>query len=246
MSANVPEKAPSFIDHLEVLRRKLIAVIAIILAAGIVAFLFADKILLLLQEPMRKLSVDLIYLKPQEKFFTYMKIAFFSGLVAAFPFALLQLGSFVFPALKKEERRYFYAAVIFMPLFFFGGCVLSYLFFAPWVFQFFIMFGGGDGIKALWSVGEYINLLIVVIMMIGLVFQVPWVLFFLIKMGIIEVDTLARHRKIIIVAIFILAAVITPPDALSQIIVGGAMYLLFELTLIIARIGVKREKKDEE
>ena len=246
MSANVPEKNASFIDHLEILRRKLIAVIAVILIAGIVAFIFADKILLLLQEPMKKLSVDLIYLKPQEKFFTYMLIGFFSGLVVSFPFALFQLGSFIFPALRKEERRYFYAAVIFMPVFFFGGCVLSYLFFAPWVFEFLILFGGGDGIKALWSVGEYINLLIVVIIMIGLVFQVPWVLFFLIKMGVIEADTLARHRKIIIVAIFIIAAIITPPDALSQIIVGGTMYLLFELTLLIARIGTKREKKDEK
>jgi sec-independent protein translocase protein TatC len=246
MSENLPEKSVSFLDHLEILRWKLIAVFAVIFITGIAAFIFADKLILLLQEPMKKLTVDLIYLKPQEKLFTYMKLSFFTGLIASFPFALIQLGSFVFPALKKEERRYFYAAVIFMPVFFFGGCVLSYLFFAPWVFEFLIMFGGGDGIKALWSIGEYISLLIVVVLMIGVVFQTPWILFFLIRMGIISVDTLARHRKIIIVVIFIIAAVITPPDAVSQVIVGGVMYLLFELTLVFARIGSKRKKIPEE
>ncbi|OHD55234.1 MAG: twin arginine-targeting protein translocase TatC [Spirochaetes bacterium GWF1_51_8] len=243
MSGSPIVKDLPFVEHLEILRRKLIWIIAVMLIAGIAVFFFADKLLVLMQEPMKKLAVDLIYLKPQEKFFTYIKLSFFAGLIIGFPFALVILGSFVYPALKRSERKYFYIASVFMPVFFFGGCLLSYLFFAPWVFEFLILFGGGDNIKALWSIGEYINLLMTVVVMIGIVFEVPWVLFFLIKFGVISVDTLAKHRRIIIVAIFIIAAVITPPDAVSQVIVGGTMYILFELTLLFARIGMKKAKK---
>ncbi|MEK6794644.1 MAG: twin-arginine translocase subunit TatC [Spirochaetota bacterium] len=232
-----------FLGHLDVLRGKLLISLAVLAAAAIVSFIFIDQVIMFLKAPVRHLTVELIYLRPQEKFITYIKIAFFSGLFAAVPVALVQLATFILPALTKKERRYFFPAVLSVIVFFYGGAAFSYFFLTPTVFNFFIDFAKNDGVKALWSVGEYFNMLIILILMMGLVFQTPWILLVLIKIGVLSVDMLTKYRRHVIVAIFIIAALITPTvDLYTQSIVGVTLYLLYEFTIILARI-LFREKK---
>lgn len=232
-----------FFGHLEVLRGKMLISLAVLALASIAAFVFVDHVIMFLKAPVRHLSVELIYLRPQEKFITYIKIAFFAGLFAAVPVALMQAGAFILPALTKKERRYFFPAIIAVVVFFYGGAAFSYYFLTPTVFNFFIDFAKNDGVKALWSVGEYFNMLIILILMMGLVFQTPWVLLVLIRLGVLSVDTMTKYRRHVIVGIFIIAAIITPTvDIYTQSIVGIVLYLLYEFTIVAARV-LFREKK---
>jgi sec-independent protein translocase protein TatC len=226
---------PGFFDHLEVLRWKIISILIVLLAGFVVSFIFIDKIVYFLQYPVLKYNVPLAYFKPYEKFLAYIKIAFFGGVTIAFPFAVYQIGSFIYPALKKEEKTVFYAVLLAIPLIFIAGAYFAYSMIIPLAFRFFITFGSGDRIVPLWSIGEYFSLLTSFLLICGLVFEYPLILLFLIKIKILSVSTLVRFRSYIIVIIAVTAAVISPPDVLSMVMIGVPLYLLFELTIIIGR-----------
>jgi sec-independent protein translocase protein TatC len=224
----------AFLDHLEILRRKFIWIFLIFLAFSVTAFFYMEPIIHFLKAPLKGLNVQLVYLKPQEKFMAYFKLAFFSGIFGVLPFALFQISHFILPALKSFEKKAFLAIVALAFLFFLGGAALSYFYLIPFVLEFFTEFGGGE-ILPLWSIGEYLHLLILMIFLIGIVFQSPWIMLFLMRIGIVKPETLARSRKIVLVGIFVVAAIITPPDIYSQILIGTILYLFFELTLFAGK-----------
>ncbi|MBI4976521.1 MAG: twin-arginine translocase subunit TatC [Spirochaetes bacterium] len=233
-----------FFGHLEVFRWKIISIIVMLLVAMVASFVFIDKVIYFLKIPVMHIPVELIYVRPQEKFVTYIKIAFFSGLFATVPLAVIQAGSFIFPAMHKKERPFFISVVIFIILFFFAGSAFSYFFLTPTVFNFFTNFAKDDGVKALWSVNEYFNMLILIIFMMGLLFQTPWVIMTLIKLKIVKLETLVKFRRHIIIGILIVAAVVTPTvDLYTQGIVALVLYLLFEFTVLFARIFMREKKK---
>jgi sec-independent protein translocase protein TatC len=241
------ENGLTYFDHLEVLRKKIISIIVVILILTCAAFFFVDKIIYFLKLPISDLKIDLYFFKPQEKFITYLKISFFTSLIFSIPYAIYQIASFIIPALNKKERIYFNIMIFFVLLLFFAGSFFSYRFLTPLVFNFFINFSSDDMIKPLWSMSEYFNLLIMMVLLIGITFEFPLVLLFLIKIGLISVKTLSKYRRHAIVIIFIIAAVITPTvDVFTQCIVAVILYLLFEITVVVGRFVEKKEIDDSE
>jgi sec-independent protein translocase protein TatC len=244
---NNKENDASYFDHLEILRKKIISIIILLLFLTGISFFFVDKIIYFLKLPISNLDMNLYFFKPQEKFITYLKISFFTGLVFTVPFAVFQIAGFISPALEKSEKKYFITTIVFILILFGAGCYFSYKFLTPLVFNFFINFSKDDLVKPFWSVSEYFKLLITMILLIGAAFEFPVILLFLIRIGILKVKTLSKYRRHAIVVIFIIAAVITPTvDIFTQTIVAIILYILFEITIIIGRFIDRKNKLDVE
>jgi sec-independent protein translocase protein TatC len=225
-----------YISHIEELRGKIVSIIISVVVLTIICFVFITPIINFLKFPLNGVKVQLNYFTPYEKFVTYMKIAFFAALFITVPFALFQLGRFVYPALKKNEKKYFFLFIFLIPLMFAVGVIFAYFALIPAAFRFFINFAAGDNVRPMWGIGEYFNLILSMFFISGAIFQVPLFLLFLIKIGVVKIETLVKLRKYVIVLIAILAGIFTPPDMVSMILMSVSLYLLFELSIIIGRI----------
>ena len=223
-------------EHLEELRRRIIAVLAVFTAAAVCAFAFSGKIAGFLLAPVAEFGVRLYTFNPAEKFMAYLRVSVWTGVVAAFPFFLLQAGLFVWPALRGRERRYTLAALIAVPALFLTGAAMAYRFLSPVVLKFFLTFSSLDGIQPLWGFREYLSILYGLMLAAGLLLETPLLLLLAFALGIVSPNTVARFRPHIIVLIFFAAAVCTPPDVISQVALGVPLYLLFELTLLAGRV----------
>nr|WP_256477803.1 twin-arginine translocase subunit TatC [Aurantimonas marianensis] len=242
------------IDHLIELRTRLIWSIAGFLLAFIFCFFFAKQIFNFLVVPYQTATiwagihdrqVELIYTAPQEFFFTQVKIAAFGGFFIAFPLIAAQIYKFVAPGLYKEERGAFLPFLVATPLLFLLGASLVYYFFTPMVMWFFLSMeqagtGGQAAIQLLPRVSEYLSLIMTLIFAFGLVFQLPVVATLLVRAGITSADGLASKRKYAIVLAFIAAAILTPPDPMSQIGLALPTILLYEVSIFAARMIEKR------
>jgi sec-independent protein translocase protein TatC len=219
--------------HLEELRRRIIAVLAVFTIVTVPAFAFSDYLAGFLMAPVADLGLALYTFDPAEKFLAYLHLAVWTGAVVSAPFCLLQIGLFVWPALKGRERRWTVAALAVVPVLFIAGAAASYRFLSPVVLRFFLGFSSGDGIRPLWGFKEYLGLLFALMLAAGLLLQTPLILLLAFALGIVEPKTVARFRPHIIILIFLAAALCTPPDVISQVSLGIPLYLLFELTLFI-------------
>ena len=195
-------------------------------------------------------QVELIYTAPQEFFFTQVKIAAFGGFFLAFPLIAGQVYKFVAPGLYRNERQAFLPFLVATPLLFLLGAALVYFFFTPMVMWFFLSMeqqgtGGQAAIQLLPRVSEYLSLIMTLIFAFGLVFQLPVVATLLVRAGITSAEGLAAKRKYAIVIAFIAAAILTPPDPLSQIGLAVPTILLYEISIISARY-VERQKREAQ
>lgn len=240
------EKKMPFLDHIEELRRRIFISVCFFLAASVLSFVFIDHIMTILLRPIEGHSIDLHYFKPHEKFFTYVKTAVFSGLAASVPFIVFQLSLFIAPALDRNRRKVFFLSLFFMILLFFGGCYFSYSTIAPTAFKFFINFASDAEVSPVWGIGAYYDVLFKVVFLIGLAFELPVILLFLVAMDIISLRALTRGRRIALLVAFVFGAVLTPPDLLTQLLVGATLYILYEATIIIARIVTKKRSRVHE
>ena len=194
-------------------------------------------------------KVELIYTAPQEFFFTQVKLAMFGGLVIAFPIIAAQIYKFVAPGLYKNERAAFLPFLIASPILFLMGAALVYFFFTPMVMWFFLSMqqSGGDGqvqISLLPKVSEYLSLIMTLIFSFGLVFQLPVVTSLMARVGLLTSQGLKDKRKWAIVIAFIVAAVLTPPDPISQISLAIPTILLYEISIWTARLIEKRREEE--
>jgi sec-independent protein translocase protein TatC len=262
LSANddeIEKSSAPLIEHLIELRRRLIWCIAGFFIAFLGCFFFAKSLFNLLVVPFKwavgwshldPTKVELIYTAPQEFFFTQVKIAMFGGAIIAFPLIAAQIYKFVAPGLYKNERHAFLPFLIASPiLFLMGGC-LVYFFFTPMVMWFFLsMQQVGNGqevqISLLPKVSEYLSLIMTLIFSFGLVFQLPVITTLLTRVGILTSEGLRSKRKYAIVIAFIVAAVLTPPDPMSQIGLALPTILLYEVAIIAAR-WVERKRVEEK
>ena len=246
------------IEHLIELRQRLIRSIIGFFLAFIVCFFFAKELFNLLVIPYQTAfdwsgipteQARFIYTAPQEFFFTQVKIAAFGGFFLAFPLIAAQIYKFVAPGLYKNERGAFLPFLIATPILFLMGASLVYFFFTPMVMWFFLSMQqtGGDGqaiIELLPSVSEYLSLIMTLIFAFGLVFQLPVVSTLLVRAGLTSAVGLANKRKYAIVIAFIVAAVITPPDPLSQIGLAVPTILLYEISILAARYIEKKRARE--
>ena len=234
--------------HLEELRRRLIvSLIALAVGFGI-SYAFKEKLFFYFARPLEKQlpkGSALQYIGIPEAFFTYLKLSLFSGLVIALPVILYELWRFVAPGLYEREKRYFVPFVLFSMIFFLGGASFCYFIVFPFVFQFFMSFSGGS-LVAMPAIQQYLSFAIRLLIAFGLVFEMPIFFFFLGRIGLVSYKGLARQRRIAIVVVFIAAAILTPPDVVSQLMLAGPLLILFELSLQIVRITGKRPAEEEE
>jgi sec-independent protein translocase protein TatC len=238
------EKLP-FTSHLEELRKRLITAFIAVGVGFVIAFGFKERLFKILVHPLIKVMKDgetLIYTGLPEAFFTYLKVAFLAGLIVASPIILYQFWMFVAPGLYKNERRMMMPIVLLSSLFFIGGALFGYFIVFPWGFKFFLGFAT-DTIRPLPSMKEYFGFSAKMLLAFGLVFELPLVLTFLAKLGIVSVDFLKKNRKYAMLLFFAGAAILTPPDVITQIMMALPLMLLYEISIIGAKIfGKKKEK----
>ncbi len=250
MSGEIEDKPQPLMEHLVELRSRLMWSIAAFFVAFVVCFYFAKQLFNLLVLPYQwavswaDLDIagsGLIYTAPQEFFFTQIKIAMFGALIIAFPVIATQVYKFVAPGLYKNERRAFFPFLVASPLLFLTGGALVYFFFTPMVMWFFLAMQetGGENqvsIQLLPKVSEYLGLVMTLVFSFGLVFQLPVVTSLLARAGLLSSQALADKRKYAIVIAFVVAAVLTPPDPVSQIGLALPTILLYEISIFAARL----------
>ena len=236
------KNSESYADHLEVLRGKIISVLAFFCVSAVLLFSFAEATAAFLLAPLEGLGVSLYYFRPYEKLLTYMRLAFWGGMVLSAPLALVQGWLFVRPALRRNEAKYLLIGGGVVPVLFAAGAAFAYRVMAPLALRFFLSFSEGDNILPLWGFGEYAYFLFSLLLAAGVFFQVPLLLLALLLLGIVSLDSVVRLRPWIILLIGLAAALLTPPDVVSQVLLGVPMYLLFELTLFAARLILRRRR----
>jgi sec-independent protein translocase protein TatC len=241
-------KAP-LIEHLVELRRRLVWALLAVFIAFLVCFWFAKPIYNLLLWPYRLAAgtdapIELIYTAPQEFFFTQMKLALFGAVFIAFPVIASQIYMFVAPGLYRNERQAFLPFLIATPMLFLIGAALVYFVAMPLAMKFFLsMQQTGDAqvqIHLTAKVSEYLSLIMTLILGFGICFQLPVVLTLLARAGLITADGLKRYRRHAIFAVFVVAAVLTPPDPISQIALALPTILLYELSIFAVRLAEKK------
>lgn len=244
----------SFLDHLEELRGVLFRVVIIALVGMIACFIFAARIQDLLTLPFDRAAAriglaagQLALLAPTEGFIVHVKIALFTGLMIGSPLIFWQIWRFVSPGLYPTEKRFAFPIVASASLCFLGGAAFGFniLSFAT---EFFLKFATAD-IANQWSLTKYIGFVTRLVFAFGLVFELPLVIFILSRMGLVTPQTLSAYRRHAVLGILVLAAILTPPDPISQAMLAGPVYLLFEISILISRIVYRRRKRssgDEE
>jgi len=241
------EKLP-FTSHLEELRTRLIRCAIAVGVGFVVAFGFKERLFGILVNPLIKVmkpGETLIYTGLPEAFFTYLKVAFLTGLMVASPIILHQFWMFVAPGLYKKERRMLAPVVLLSSFFFIGGALFGYFFVFPWGFKFFIGFAT-DTIRPLPSMKEYFGFSAKLLLAFGLVFELPLVLTFMAKLGIVSVDFLKKNRKYAVLLIFTGAAILTPPDVITQIMMALPLMILYEISIIGAKVFGRRKAEAKE
>ncbi|GAC1042353.1 twin-arginine translocase subunit TatC [Rhizobium sp. No.120] len=255
MTGDIDDKPQPLIEHLMELRTRLIWSLVAFFVAFIGCFAVAKHLFNYLVYPYKwavewahldLAKSELIYTAPQEFFFTQVKVAMFGALVISFPIIASQIYKFVAPGLYKNERNAFLPFLIASPVLFLMGAALVYFFFTPMVMWFFLKMQqtGGDGqvgIQLMPKVSEYLSLIMTLVFSFGLVFQLPVITTLLARVGLLTSTWLAEKRKFAIVFAFIVAAVLTPPDPMSQIGLALPTILLYEISIYAARL-VERQR----
>ncbi|MFF2320256.1 twin-arginine translocase subunit TatC [Agrobacterium sp. NPDC058088] len=258
MSGDIEDKPQPLIEHLMELRTRLIWSLGAFFVAFIACFAVAKHLFNLLVIPYKWAVIwagldvaksSLIYTAPQEFFFTQIKVAMFGAMVISFPVIASQLYKFVAPGLYKNERAAFLPFLVASPILFLIGAALVYFFFTPMVMWFFLAMqqlpvDGEVAISLMPKVSEYLSLIMTLVLSFGLVFQLPVVTTLLARVGLLTSDWLREKRKFAIVMAFVVAAVLTPPDPMSQIGLALPAIILYEISIYMARL-VERKRAAE-
>jgi len=238
----IDEKQP-FIAHLKELRDRLVVSLAGLAVAFIVAYSFKEKIFHFLMQPFIKVmpaGSSFIFTSITEAFITYFKVSLVAALFLAAPIILYEVWMFMAPGLYEKEKKYIAPFIIFGSFFFVGGALFCYYVTMPVVYHFFVSYAG-TMIIPMPSLKEYMNLTLKMLIIFGLIFQMPLIAYYLAKAGIINYRGLAKKRRYAILGIAVLSAIITPPEVSSQLLMALPMYGLFELSVVIARVFGRKE-----
>jgi sec-independent protein translocase protein TatC len=231
----------TLISHLLELRDRLVKACASLVVAFIPAVIFRNNLFELLAAPMLKQltkSSTLIATSVFSTFSAPLKLAFYVALFAAMPYILTQLWGFISPGLYKKEKRFAVPMLVSSIVLFYVGVAFAYFFVLPTMFHFFAN-TGLDGVELRPDVNNYLDSVLTTFLAFGIAFEVPVVVVLLTITGLVSVEKLSQSRGYVIIGIFVIAAVLTPPDVLSQIMMAVPMWLLFEAGLVFARIMIR-------
>lgn len=236
------EKRKSFIEHLEELRKRILYSLGAIVISTIAGFFFAKRFLDLI---IQRAALETTYFfAPTEAFVAQIKVALFLGIVVSFPFILYQSWAFIGPGLTSTERRVSLSYIGSGMFLFAIGIIFGYYILIPYGLKFLLSFGS-ETIQPLMNIGKYLNFLIWCLLGSGLLFQLPLISFFLMRLGIVDVDTIRKHRPEAVVAVLILCAIITPTgDFFTLLLLSIPLLLLFELSILAARLSKARRSTD--
>ena len=241
------DKQP-FLGHLEELRRRLV-ICAIAVGIGfIISYVFAKQLFSYLILPLTKVLPDdsrLIFTNLPDMFIAYIKVALVAGIILAIPIIFYQLWMFLAPALYQKEKKYIIPFVLFSSILFVAGSLFGYLVVFPYGFKFFVSFATED-IQALPSVKQYFSFAIRLLLAFGIVFEMPIVVLFLTKIGLITPDSMKKFRKFAILCSFILSAILTPPDVATQLMMALPIIILYEISILLSKAMYRKKEEKSE
>lgn len=251
MLKDIDDEAMPLLDHLIELRDRLMISVGAVFIGFLICYFFAENIYGFLVKPLADIYGDdptrrMIFTGLTEAFFTYLKVAFFAGAFLAFPVVAVQMWMFIAPGLYKNEKQAFFPFLIATPILFFIGGAMAYYVIFPLAWSFFVSFEttpaetGGIAIQLEARVSEYLSLVMKLIFAFGLSFQLPVALTLMGRVGLVTSEGLARNRKFAVVGVFAVAALITPPDVISQIGLGVPILILYEISIVMVRLVEKK------
>ncbi len=235
----------SLISHLLELRQRLLYAVLAVLAVFVALLPFANPLYAWLAEPLKATlppGSQLVAIEVASTFFVPMKLAFFAALFLAAPFMLYQIWAFVAPALYEKEKRLARPLLLAATVLFYAGCAFTYFLLLPVMFA-YLNSTAPEGVAMMTDIGKYLDFVLVLLLAGGASFEVPIAVLIAVLLDWVKVGQLVEWRGYVVVAIFIVAAVITPPDGLSQVMLAVPMWLLYEAGILVARALVAGRAK---
>ena len=239
------ESLAPVMEHLDELRTRLVRCALALLLGMVVCFaLFQQQLTEIVMGPFMALEQEMIYTQPAEGFMFQLKIALLGGVVMASPVIIWQIMRFILPALYSNEKRVFLLMTFFGILLFVGGVCFGYFLVLEPIMQTLIKLAGTD-LTPMITANSYMSFVLGFLIPLGLVFEIPMVVYFLTIVGVITPDMLTKNRKYVLLVVLIIAAMLTPPDIVSQLCMAGPMLLLYEMGIQISKSVYKRKLKKE-
>lgn len=243
--SKINESYAPMLEHLDELRTRIVRCALALLLGMVVCFaLFQQQLTEIVMGPFMALEQDMIYTQFAEGFMFQLKIALLGGVVMASPVIIWQIMRFILPALYSNEKRVFLLMTFFGILLFIGGVCFGYFLVLEPIMQTLIKLAGTD-LTPMITANSYMSFVLGFLIPFGLVFEIPMVVYFLTTVGIITPDMLTKNRKYVLLVVLIIAAMLTPPDVVSQLCMAAPMLLLYELGIQISKFVYKRKMKKE-
>jgi len=240
---NLEEK--SFIEHLEELRQRLIKCLIVVGIAFGICYFFSKEILDFLMVPLKRSvpeGATAIFLNPAEAFVTYIKLSFYSALFFSSPYILYQVWLFIAPGLYAHEKRMVLPFMIVATFLFVLGVAFAYFVVFPFGLKFLFSFST-EFIRPAPRLKDYLSFTATLLIAFGVVFELPVFVYFLTKMGVIDEKTLSKNRRYAILIIFIVAAILTPPDVFTQLLMAAPLLALYEISIWVAKAAKAKPRK---
>lgn len=237
------ERHMAFTDHLEELRQRLFKIIGTVVVLGFVSYFFAENILAVLTRPLPEGQV-LQYLRPTGGFLIYIKVSFFSSLLLSMPVIIYQFWQFVAPGLFPKEKKYVLPVILFTIICFAIGATFSYLVVIPLGLQFLQAFQT-EFMVPNWTIDEFISFVTMLMLVFGLVFELPLVALFLGRIGIINSKMMSKYRRHALFGAIVFGAILTPPDFITQLALAIPLWILYEISIILVRFLGSKPSEDD-
>lgn len=240
------EKSMALSGHLRELRNRLVVCIACLVVSFLIGLHYAPDIVKALTDIGKNYGYTYVYIAPQELLMQYFSVAMLVGVCITFPVLFYHIWSFIQPGLRRNENLLFLSAMFFGLICFAAGVLFAYKIMLPFMLYFLVGIGMGSDITAAISVQNYITFLLTIFMIFGIVFELPVLSVILTQMRLLRVEWMKKGRRVIIIVIFVVAAFITPPDIVSQIMIAIPMIGLYELSILICSFLMRFKKPDQE
>ena len=241
-----PDGSMSLSGHLKELRNRAFFCVLVLAAGFAVCLSFAPQMVTMLTDMGMEYHYVYVYIAPQELLMVYLSMALTGGLVLAFPFIAYHTYAFCSPGLERRERRFTLFALLFGTICFCVGVLFAYFLSVPFMLRFLIQFSDQVSVSASISIQQYVSFLLTVFVIFGAIFELPVISVLLTVLGILRAEWMVKGRKAMIVVIFAVAAIITPPDVVSQVMVAIPMIGLYELSIFLSRLFGRKKKKNEK